>query len=46
MATHSRILAWEIPWTGASEATVHGDCQRVGQDLQAKQQQTRKGEGS
>ena len=46
MATLSSILAWEIPWTGTLEATVHGDCQRVGQDLQAKQQQTRKGEGS
>ena len=23
MATHSRILAWKIPWTGASRATVH-----------------------
>ena len=27
-ATHSSILAWEIPWT---EATVHG-LQRVGHD--------------
>ena len=45
MATHFSIPAWENPRTGASEATVHGDCQRVGQDLQAKQQ-TRKGEGS
>ena len=24
MATHSSILAWEIPWTGAWRATVHG----------------------
>ena len=25
MATHSRTLAWKIPWTrGASRATVHG----------------------
>ena len=26
MATHSSILAWEIPWTeeGAWQATVHG----------------------
>ena len=24
MATHSRNLAWEIPRTGASQATVHG----------------------
>ena len=24
MATHSSILAWEIPWRGACRATVHG----------------------
>ena len=24
MATHSRNLAWEIPQTGAWQATVHG----------------------
>ena len=24
MATHSSILAWKIPWTGAWRATVHG----------------------
>ena len=23
MASHSSILAWEIPWTGAWQATVH-----------------------
>ena len=23
MATHSRILAWEIPWTRSLVATVH-----------------------
>ena len=23
MAIHSSILAWEIPWTGAWQATVH-----------------------
>ena len=23
MATHFRILAWEIPWKGAWQATVH-----------------------
>ena len=23
MATHSRTLAWKIPWTGAWWATVH-----------------------
>ena len=24
MATHSSILAWEVPWTGAWWTTVHG----------------------
>ena len=24
MATHSSILAWRIPWTGAWQATLHG----------------------
>ena len=24
MATHSSILAWRIPWTGAWWSTVHG----------------------
>ena len=24
MATHSSILAWEIPWTEEPRATVHG----------------------
>ena len=24
MATHSSVLAWEIPWRGDSQATVHG----------------------
>ena len=24
MATHSSILAWEIPWTGAWQATARG----------------------
>ena len=24
MATHSNILAWEIPWTGEAGSTVHG----------------------
>ena len=24
MATHSSILAWRIPWTGFSQAAVHG----------------------
>ena len=24
MTTHSSILAWEIPWRGAWQATIHG----------------------
>ena len=39
MATHSSILAWEIPWTeDPGGAAVHGDA-RVGYDLATKQQQ-------
>ena len=39
MATHSSILAWEIPWTeGAWQATVHRAA-RVGHDLANKQQE-------
>ena len=34
MATHSSILAWEIPWT---EEPVH-EVQRVGHNLETKQQ--------
>jgi len=39
MATHSSILAWEIPWTerGSWWATVHGVAKRVGRDLTTKQ---------
>ena len=38
MATHSSILAWEIPWTEEpGRATVHGS-QRVRHDLATKQQ--------
>ena len=38
MATHSSVLAWEIPWTedrGAWWAVVHG-VTRVGHDLVTK----------
>ena len=24
MATHSRTIAWKIPWTGTWQATIHG----------------------
>ena len=28
VATHSSILTWKIPWTGAWHATVHGTAKR------------------
>ena len=37
MATHSSILAWEIPWTGARQAVVHGVAKEL--DIATKQQQ-------
>ena len=36
MATHSSMLAWEIPWT---EKLQSMGLQRVGHDLATKQQQ-------
>ena len=33
MATHSNILAWEIPWTGEPGVT-----ERIGHDLATKNQ--------
>ena len=38
MATHSNILAWEIPWTEDCWATVHGGHRKVGYNLVTKQQ--------
>ena len=38
MATHSRILAWEIPWTEESGGLQSMGSQRVGHDLATKQQ--------
>ena len=39
MATHSSILAWEMPWTvEPGGATVHGGHERVRRDLATKQQ--------
>ena len=35
METHTSILAWKIPWTGAWWATVHG-ITRIGHDLATK----------
>ena len=39
MATHSIILAWEIPWTEESGRLQFLGLQRVGHDLATKQQQ-------
>ena len=38
MATHSSILAWEIPWTEESGGLVFMGLQRVRHDLAGKQQ--------
>ena len=37
MATNSRILAWEIPWTEEPGGLQPTGSQRVGQDLATKQ---------
>ena len=39
MATHSSILAWEIPWTEEPGGLQSMGSQRVGYDLATKQQQ-------
>ena len=39
MATHSSILAWEVPWTEESGGLQSMGSQRVGQSLVTKQQQ-------
>ena len=39
MATHSSILAWEIPWTEEPDGLSSVGSQRVGHDLVTKQQQ-------
>ena len=39
MATHSSILAWEIPWTEEFGGLQSMGSQRVERDLQTKQQQ-------
>ena len=38
MATHSSILAWEIPWTEETGRLQSMGSQRVGHDLATKQQ--------
>ena len=39
MATHSSILAWEIPWTEEPGRLQSMGSQRVGYDLVTKQQE-------
>ena len=39
MATHSSILAWEIPWTGEPGRLQSMGSPRVGIDLATKEQQ-------
>ena len=39
MATHSNILAWEIPWTEEPGGLQSTELQRIGHDLAIKQQQ-------
>ena len=43
MATHSNILAWEIPLTEESDQLQFMGLQRVGHDLVTKQQQLQHG---
>ena len=42
MATHSNILAWEIPWTEEPDGLQSMVSQRVGHDLVTKQHLQRK----
>ena len=39
MTTHSSVLAWEIPWRGDSQATVHGVAKELDMHLANEQQQ-------
>ena len=39
IATHSSILAWEIPWTEEFDGLQSRGHKRVGRDLTTKQQQ-------
>ena len=41
MATHSSILAWEIPWTEEPDGLQSMRSQKVRHDLATKQQQQR-----
>ena len=40
MATHSSILAWEIPWTEEPDGPQSTGLHRIGHDLVTKQQQS------
>ena len=40
MATHSSVLAWEMPWTEEPGGLQSMGLQRVGHDLVTKQQQS------
>ena len=39
MAAHSRVLAWEMPWTEEPGGLQSTGSERVGQDLATTQQQ-------
>ena len=39
MATHSSILAWEIPWTEEPGRLQSMEVQRIGHDFMTEQQQ-------
>ena len=38
MATHSNIITWEIPWTEETGSLQTMGSQRIGHDLETKQQ--------
>ena len=46
MATHSSILAWEIPWTEESGRLQSMESQRVGHDLMTERQQHQNQKGT
>ena len=46
MATHSSILAWEIPWTEEPGGLPSMGSQRVPHDLRTKQQQPQQNDDS
>ena len=45
MATHSSILAWEIPWTEEPGRLQSIGSQKVGHDLGTEQQQQKQTKG-